>query len=66
MLTGEGVGEDPKWQPEESALILGISRGEAVKLGRRFGQLAIVAGRCGRSARLIPCGVTPRSRNSRR
>ncbi len=66
MLTGEGVGEDPKWQPEESALILGISRGEAVKLGRRFGQLAIVAGRRGRSARLIPCGVTPRPRNSRR
>jgi len=60
MLNGEGVGEDPKWKPEKSLLILGISRGEAVKLGRRFGQLAIVSGRRGRSAHLIPCGVTPR------
>jgi hypothetical protein len=53
-LPGEGIGEDPAWPPEESLLVLNISRGEAVRLGRRFGQLAIVAGRRGGPPALVP------------
>jgi hypothetical protein len=39
-----GIGEDPAgvWPGEPSILVLGISRGEAERVGRRFGQLAIV------------------------
>ena len=32
------------WSPEESILILGIERSEAERLGRKFGQAAIVIG----------------------
>ena len=53
VLTGEGVGEDPRWMPEESLLILNISRGKAMSLGRRFGQLAIVVGRRGEKSELL-------------
>jgi hypothetical protein len=34
---------------------VGISLDEAVALGRRFGQNAIVAGRCGAAAELVYC-----------
>jgi len=39
-----GIGEDPAgvWPGEPSALVLGISRSEAERVGRAFGQLAIV------------------------
>ena len=39
-----GIGEDPAgvWPGEPSALVLGISRREAERVGRTFGQLAIV------------------------
>jgi hypothetical protein len=53
-LDGEGVGEDPSWPPEQSLLILNISRGKAISLGRRFGQLAIVVGRRGQASTLVP------------
>jgi hypothetical protein len=56
FLEGEGVGEDPRWPPERSILILGIESEEARALGRRFGQLAIVVGRTGEPARLVACG----------
>ena len=55
-LDGEGVGEDPSWLPEESLLILDISRGKAISLGQRFGQLAIVVGRRGQASALVPVG----------
>lgn len=58
-LSGEGVGEDPGWQPEESLLILDIEEREAVRLGQEFGQLAIVAGQLGSPSRLIPCARPP-------
>jgi hypothetical protein len=40
----DGFGEDPSgaWAGEPSTLVLGISRSEAVRVGREFGQLAIV------------------------
>jgi hypothetical protein len=55
-LDGEGVGEDPSWPPEQSLLILNISRARAISLGRRFGQLAIVVGRRGQASTLVPTG----------
>lgn len=39
-----GVGDDGQWPPEPSLLIPGITRDQAVDLGRRFGQRAIVLG----------------------
>lgn len=55
VLPGQGIREDPAWPPEESLMVLGISEGEAVRLGQRFGQLAIVAGERGSTSRLVPC-----------
>ena len=43
-LPGQGVGSDPSWAPEQSLLVLGISREAATELGRRHGQNAIVFG----------------------
>jgi hypothetical protein len=65
-LPGEGVG-DPAWTPEESLLVLGISRGKAVAVGREFGQLAVVVGRRDGPARLVPCAskTNMRARRSR-
>ena len=40
--------------PEQSLLILDISRGKAISLGQRFGQLAIVVGRRGQASALVP------------
>ena len=57
VLPGEGVGQDPSWTPEESLLILNISRRKAQTLGRRFGQLAIVVGRRGEKSELLPVGA---------
>ena len=62
ILPGEGIGEDRSWPPEESLMVLGITEAEAVRLGRRFGQLAILAGERGSMSRLVPCtsaGVVP-------
>lgn len=50
---GEGRGTDPAWLPEQSVLILGISQAKANKLGRAYGQLAIVTGSINKSARLV-------------
>lgn len=54
-LPGEGRGDDVSWAPEDSLLVLGISEGKAVSLGRQFGQLAIVVARVGKPARLVSC-----------
>jgi hypothetical protein len=55
FLDGEGTGEDARWSPEPSILILGIGLEDARTLGRQFGQLAIVVGRTGQAARLVAC-----------
>jgi hypothetical protein len=62
MLRGEGIGADPNWQPEESILILGISRKAARQLGRQYGQLAIVVGHRDGPGRLVSCATAPRGR----
>lgn len=55
-IGGRGVPDRDDWVPEESLLILGIGAAEAVALGRRYGQRAIVAGRAGGCAELHWCG----------
>jgi hypothetical protein len=52
---GEGVAADGGWSPEPSLLILGIARDDAVRLGRQYGQLAVVCGELGRAAELVLC-----------
>jgi Protein of unknown function (DUF3293) len=52
---GKGVGDDGRWPPEESVLVLGISRDEALRFGRQFGQLAILAGSRGEPAEVVAC-----------
>ena len=42
---GHGVGTDAAWEPELSLLILGINKEEAIVLGKRFEQNAIVYGK---------------------
>lgn len=53
---GDGIPDEPGWDPEKSVLVLGLSLQEARALGRRFGQLAIAAGEVGEAARLVACG----------
>jgi hypothetical protein len=55
FFCGEGVGDDGRWPPEPSILILGIARADAVALGQRFGQRAIVYGETGGSPELLSC-----------
>ena len=52
---GEGIADDGRWPPEPSLLILGIGRDGAKRLGREFGQLAIVYGEARREAELLEC-----------
>ena len=52
-LPGSGGGEG--WESEESLFIVGISRGKAIELGRRFGQLAILVGSVGECAQVVAC-----------
>ena len=44
IFEGHGVGEDPTWEPELSLFIIGISKGDASKIGKEFEQNAIVYG----------------------
>jgi len=55
LYHGEGIGRDRSWPPEPSLLVLGIERQDAIGLGVRFGQPAIVWGELGRPAILVPC-----------
>ena len=50
---GEPTGSD--WAPERSLLVAGISVPDGVRLGRRYGQIAIVVGGVGGEARLLKC-----------
>lgn len=55
VYEGRGVPDNDDWAPEASLLVLNISRSEAVKIGHRYGQNAIVAGRLGDVAELVIC-----------
>ncbi len=55
MFGGRGIGAHPGWEPEESFLVLGISSEDAMRLGKRFGQLAIVVGEISGEAQLVEC-----------
>jgi len=52
---GFGAGPDGDWPAEPSLLVLGINRTDAVRLGHRFGQNAIVWGSVGMPAELLDC-----------
>jgi len=53
VLPGLGVPDAPDWRPEPSFLAMPVGRGRARRLGRQFGQHAVVAGRRGRRATLV-------------
>jgi hypothetical protein len=53
VFDGEGVGSDPSWEPEKSFLILGISLDDAVLIGKKYRQNAIVAGEVNEAPQLI-------------
>jgi len=55
FFLGHGVGQDDQWPAEPSLLILGIPEAEAIELGQKFGQAAIVVGRRREPARLAAC-----------
>jgi hypothetical protein len=55
---GEGIPEDASWLPERSLLILGIGEAEALDLGARHSQLAIVTGVRGAQAVLVVTGIS--------
>lgn len=50
---GHGVGEDPKWKPELSLLIIGISKEESISIGNKFEQNAIIFGRIDSTPQLL-------------
>jgi len=50
---GTGIPDGGDWLPEESVLVAGISELEAIRIGREFGQNAIVCGEGGEAARLV-------------
>lgn len=52
---GEGVPDNGDWTPEASFWILGINRKEAIALGKKWKQRAIVWGRRKGVAELLPC-----------
>jgi hypothetical protein len=54
-LPGEGIGPDGTWPAEESLFVMAIAEREARRVGRAFGQLAIVAGVAGGPAELVRC-----------
>lgn len=51
-FSGEGIGANGDWPPEASTLVLGIDADSAQRLGRAFGQNAIVMGCLGKPAEL--------------
>jgi hypothetical protein len=57
VFEGRGIGSDPDWLPEDSYLILGIPRTDAILLGAEFGQNAILVGRSVQVAELVSCPV---------
>jgi len=54
---GASRGDLGDWPPEPSVLILGIAEAEAIRLAARYRQAALVVGRRGQRARLLPTGT---------
>jgi hypothetical protein len=52
---GKGIPSDESWKAEKSLLILDITKKEAIKLGKKYNQNAIVAGRINQAPELIFC-----------
>jgi hypothetical protein len=50
---GAGTGPDPSWAPEPSLFVIGMSKSDAVKVAREYGQLAFVFIELGRPAELV-------------
>ena len=55
FFEGQGIPLNPGWSPEDSLLVLGIDRTDALWLGHGFGQLAIVLGKAGAAAEVLEC-----------
>ncbi|MBU6159130.1 MAG: DUF3293 domain-containing protein [Bacteroidetes bacterium] len=53
FFDGEVVGTDPTWGPEKSFLIIGINKDEAITIGKKYRQNAIVAGKINEPAELL-------------
>lgn len=58
---GAGHADVPGWPPEDSYLVVGLSKEEALALGRAHEQYAIVYGEHGRPAELLFCTSAPAS-----
>lgn len=54
FFEGKGVGPDGGWS-EESVLAIGINREDALAIGRRYAQAAIVIGSAEKPAKLLYC-----------
>lgn len=50
---GHGVGTDSSWEPELSLLVIGISKAEAILIGKKFEQNAIVYGKIDSTPELL-------------
>jgi hypothetical protein len=58
VFAGLGQPAEPEWTPEESFLALGLTRAQAIFLGRQYGQNAVVWGEGEKPAELLDCRVT--------
>ena len=56
---GENVADDDSWPSEESCFVPGISMTEALALGERYGQNAIICGGADGKAELVWVGNQP-------
>ena len=56
---GENVADDDSWPAEESCFVPGISVAEALALGERYGQNAIICGGADGKAELVWIGDQP-------
>lgn len=54
-FAGRGIADDALWPAEESLLVLGLSEDDGKALGRKYGQIAVLAGALGGAARLVAC-----------
>lgn len=55
FFKGLGLGDDGSWEPEASFMVLNILKEDAIKLGEKFKQNAIVVGVIGKMPELINC-----------
>jgi hypothetical protein len=55
VYRGLGIPDAPNWQPEESFLVIGIPVEDAIELGKKYRQNAIVCGTKGGVAKLYFC-----------